>query len=231
MSHRPTIKAFRVFRRIYLELLSTTDFASSLIPGLMGIILRRWYLKLRFRRLGPGANVDVFLWVLGPQNIDIGANFSCLRNCTLAACEDGAVKIGSRVSFNANVYINACDKGTIVLGNDVAVGPNVVMRASDHVTSSLDKPIREQGHTGGSIIVEDDVWVAANVTILGGVRIGRGAVVAAGSVVNRDVSPYTIVGGIPARLAKRRGLERVGESKDGGTVQPFPGATPPSQEQ
>ena len=56
----------------------------------------------------------------------------------------------------------------------------------------------------GDIIVEDDVWIGTRVTILSGVRIGRGAVISAGSLVVKDVPPYTIVGGVPAKVLKRR---------------------------
>ena len=54
------------------------------------------------------------------------------------------------------------------------------------------------------VFIEDDVWVGANSTILKGVRIGRGAIIAAGAVVNKDVPPYTIVGGIPAKVISLR---------------------------
>jgi acetyltransferase-like isoleucine patch superfamily enzyme len=75
------------------------------------------------------------------------------------------------------------------------VALNVVLRTSDHITTSLDKLIREQGHQPGEIFIEDDVWLGANVIVTGGVRIGQGAVVAAGAVVTDDVEPYSIVGG------------------------------------
>lgn len=123
----------------------------------------------------------------------------------MAAGQDGVIEIGDRVSFNNNVHINACGGGRIILGNDVLVAPNVVLRASDHITSSLDKPIREQGHKPGEIVLEDDVWLGSNVTVIGDVRIGRGAVVAAGAVVIKDVEPYSIVGGVPAKFIKKRG--------------------------
>jgi galactoside O-acetyltransferase len=126
----------------------------------------------------------------------------------LAACDDGEIEIGSRVSLNSNVYINACIGGRIVIGNDVLIAPNVVMRTSDHATSDPDRLIREQGHIPAEIIIEDDVWLGSNVTILGGTRIGRGAVVGAGGVVTRDVEAYSIVGGVPARLIKMRGEEK-----------------------
>lgn len=125
------------------------------------------------------------------------------------ACDDGFIQFGDRVSFNANVYINACLGGRIVLGNDVLIGPNSVLRASDHVTTDLEVPINQQGHTGGEIVIEDDVWLGANVTVTGGVGIGTGSVVAAGAVVIHDVEPYTIVGGVPARFIKHRGPAKV----------------------
>ena len=174
------------------------------MPGGLGRIFRRTYLKRRFKSLGPGASIDVSVWIIGPKNIHIGRQFLCLRNCTLGAESDGRLEIGDRVSLNANAYINACDEGKIVLGNDVLIGPNVVMRASDHSMASLEEPMKEQGHTGGEIIVEDDVWLGANVVVTGGVRIGRGAVVAAGAVVTKDVEPYTVVGGVPAQFIKNR---------------------------
>ena len=128
----------------------------------------------------------------------------------MAACTDGELTIGNRVALNANVYINACSGGTIRIGDDVIVGPNVVMRASDHAFDDVTRPMRDQGHTAGVIVIDDDVWLGANVTVVGGVRIGRGAVVAAGAVVSKDVEPYTIVGGVPARLIRRRDQARAG---------------------
>lgn len=145
------------------------------------------------------------LQVIGGDRIRIGSHFTCWRFCTLAACTDGELVIGDHVSLNANVYINACSGGTIHIGNDVLIGPNVVLRASDHAFDDLSRPMRTQGHTPGTIVIEDDVWLGANVTVVGGVRIGRGAIIAAGAVVTTDVPSQAIAGGVPARLIRRRG--------------------------
>ena len=193
--------------RIRSELAAAVEFVISWLPGASGYRIRRWFLGRRLNCLGGGANIGVGLQIIGGRNITIGKEFSCWRNCTLAACEDGSIEIGDRVKLNANVYINACNGGRIVLGNDVLIAPNVVMRSSDHVTTHSDIVIAEQGHNSDEIIVEDDVWLGSNVTVVGGVRIGRGAVIAAGSVVARDVKPYTVVVGVPARFAKRRGAQ------------------------
>ncbi|MDR0509387.1 MAG: acyltransferase [Candidatus Methanoplasma sp.] len=113
------------------------------------------------------------------------------------------ISIGDNVYFNRNVSITARDEVTI--GNNVLIGPNVVINTGNHTFSDRDTLIVKQGHTSEKIVIGDDVWIAANAIILKGVNIGEGAVVAAGAVVNKDVPPYTVVGGVPARMIKIRG--------------------------
>jgi galactoside O-acetyltransferase len=165
--------------------------------------------------LGQGAWLGDNLLVIGGHNIAVGSGFKCWRNCVLAACDDGRVTIGDRVSFNHNVYVNACIGGNIRIGSNVMIGPNVVMRASDHVTLALDALMADQGHTGGEIVVDDDVWIGANVTLVSGSHVRSGAVVAAGAVVTGEVPPDTIVGGVPARVIKERGDRPAAETGSG----------------
>lgn len=115
---------------------------------------------------------------------------------------NGSIEIGSYVSFNTGVVIYGT--GGVVIGNDVRVAANTIIVASSHVFSDLNVPIRSQGCTAKGIKIEDDVWIGANATILDGVTIGRGAVVAAGAVVNRDVPQFAVVGGVPARIINSR---------------------------
>jgi acetyltransferase-like isoleucine patch superfamily enzyme len=137
------------------------------------------------------------------ENISIGEKFSMMRYSRLAA-SDGVMRIGDRVSINSHVCIDASDGGRITIGDDVLIGPNAVLRASNHVFSEIGRPINQQGHAGGDIIIEKDVWIAANVVVVPNARIGSHAVVAAGAVVNRDVEPWTVVGGVPARVISQR---------------------------
>ena len=172
--------------------------------GWLGIALRRWRDWWRLARSGAGAVFGRRLLIIGGQNVRVGAGFGGRRHCTLAACHDGTIDIGDRGAFNANVDVNACSGGRILIGSDVLVGPNVVMRSTDDAFDEPERLIREQGHLGKTIVIEDNVWLGSNVTLVGGVRIGRGSVVAAGAVVTKDVEPMSLVGGVPARLIRRR---------------------------
>jgi acetyltransferase-like isoleucine patch superfamily enzyme len=93
----------------------------------------------------------------------------------------------------------------VALGNYVIFGPEVAIVGGDHVYDEAGTPICFTGRPPmPKTVIEDDVWVGQRSVIKAGVRIGRGAVVAMGSVVTKDVEPYTIVGGVPAKLIKRR---------------------------
>lgn len=111
----------------------------------------------------------------------------------------GGVFIGARSFVGlSNVLI-----GPLRIGNDVLMAQHVVLSGLNHGYTDVRQPIRTQPCTTAEIVVEDEVWIGANVVLTAGVRVGRHAVVAAGSVVTRDVPPYAIVGGNPARLLKQ----------------------------
>lgn len=114
------------------------------------------------------------------------------------------LETGAHVFFNANVKIYN-DEAGVHFGNFVSVGPEVLFITTNYDTSDWKKPMmhnRVRRHK--PIVVDDDVWIGAKSTILSGTKIGRGAIVAAGSVVSRDVPAYAVVGGSPARVIKYR---------------------------
>ncbi|MEK9569888.1 MAG: acyltransferase [Paracoccaceae bacterium] len=112
------------------------------------------------------------------------------------------MEIGSGVTINEWVYISAY--GSLVVGDNVLIGHRVSILTSDHHFMSKEKLIRKQGIKPGPVKIGNDVWIGANATILSGVTIGDGAVIAAGAVVTRDVSPYSVVGGVPAKIMSER---------------------------
>jgi acetyltransferase-like isoleucine patch superfamily enzyme len=112
------------------------------------------------------------------------------------------LSIGRRVAINDDFWVNA--KGTVEIGDHVLIGPSVIIHSANHNMDRRDIPIRDQGHTPAKVVIEENVWLGARVTVLPGVTVGRGAVVAAGAVVTKDVAPYTIVAGVPAKHLRDR---------------------------
>ncbi len=166
--------------------------------------MRRWLFSKRLKSLGLRAGFGYGALILGAKSISIGDDVSIMRLSQLHAHDGGSIRIGNNVSINTNTLISAANGGYVEIGNNVAIAQNVVIRASDHVFSDTNRPFKEQGHAGGDIFIEDDVWIAANVVITRNCRIGAHSIVAAGAVVTRDVLPWTLVGGVPAQIIKRR---------------------------
>ena len=113
-----------------------------------------------------------------------------------------SIRIGNRVQFGARCSIQ-CDS---IFGSDILVGRNVLfLGRNDHLINVVGQRIWDSGRGRNlPLTVEDDVWIGSGAILLSGVHIGRGSVVAAGSVVTKDVAPYSIVGGNPANLIRYR---------------------------
>lgn len=118
-----------------------------------------------------------------------------------------------RFSYGGLKVLTFGDEYKVKIGDFCSVGPNVlfVLQADHYVDRVSTFPFKvkalgkkNEAISKGNIILEDDVWIGANVTVLSGVHIGQGAVVSAGAVVTKDVPPYSIVGGVPARIIKYR---------------------------
>ena len=114
----------------------------------------------------------------------------------------GRLTIGDGCSINGGVIFGlTCD---LTLGSHVMIADNVSFRTADHEYSDLSVPMMAQGERPLPIVVGDDVWIGANATILRGVVVGRGAIIAAHAVVVKNVQPFEIVGGIPAKKIGNR---------------------------
>ncbi|MBX2989881.1 MAG: acyltransferase [Bacteroidetes bacterium] len=122
----------------------------------------------------------------------------------------GAVGEGLRVGSNSNIgpYCYIGCSGYIEIGDNVMMGPRVSIFAENHNFARTDVTMKRQGVAAEFVKIEDDCWIASHSVILAGVTIGKGSIVSAGSVVTKDVPPYSIVGGVPAKLLRSR-LESV----------------------
>lgn len=159
-------------------------------------------------QLGKNVYLDqgVYLHAL-PAGISIGEGTFLMHHTTLHVFNfrhlpQAGITIGKNCFLGEFNIIRG--QGGVHIGNDVYTGPMVQIVAVNHVYHNPDVPIREQGITAQGIVIEDDVWLGANVVVVDGVTIGRGSIIGAGAVVTTNIPPYSIAVGTPARPVKDR---------------------------
>lgn len=118
-----------------------------------------------------------------------------------------------------------CTEAPLTIGKKVIFGPHPTIITGDHRVDVIGKYIMDSTEklpeNDAPVVIEDDVWTGANVTILKGVTIGRGSVIAAGAVVTKSFPPYSIIGGVPAKVLKMRFSEEEIEEHEEKLRQPF----------
>lgn len=174
--------------------------------------LRSFLLFGKSNKVRFGRKVKLSGQIKFGENISI-RDYSNLRGKNITIDDD--VFIHENVLIRGKEYIsigkgstinrNTCILDKVKIGRYCSIAPNVVIVGSNHNFDDSTKKIKEQGTELKGIVIEDDVWIAANSTILDGVTLGKGSIVAAGAVVNKDVPPYSVVGGVPAKIIKSRG--------------------------
>ncbi len=115
----------------------------------------------------------------------------------------GDIIIGDRCAITSRVKL----VGPVTLGNLVTIGSGAQITGLTHNFEDVTRPIKDQGVSANVTIVEDDVWIGGNSVIIQGLRIGTHCIIASGSVVTRDVPPYSVVAGNPARIIKQYNFE------------------------
>jgi acetyltransferase-like isoleucine patch superfamily enzyme len=157
------------------------------------------------KTLTIGDNVQIN--ALSIEGITFGDNVSILSS-TIIECT-GVIRnlgigliTGNNVGIAQNCFIQV--RGKVVIGNNVIFGPGVSLFSENHNFENPALPVSVQGETRKGVVIDDGVWVGARAVILDGVHIGKHSIIAAGSIVNRDVPPFTIVAGVPARIIRKR---------------------------
>jgi acetyltransferase-like isoleucine patch superfamily enzyme len=188
--------------------------------------LKRLFIGAVKGRLFVGKNVRI----LYPKNLSVGTDTIIEDGVEINCLAKDGIKFGNRVTIGKNAIIRPSNiyggpigdgleignnsnigpfnyigcSGKITIGNNVMLGPRVSIYAENHVFYNPELTIKEQGVKKQFVRIEDDCWIASNVVILSGVTIGQGSVIAAGAVVTESIEPYSIVGGVPAKLIKKR---------------------------
>lgn len=167
------------------------------------VLLYRLYLKIRFPNVILGNNVELEQNLQFYRNgkIKIG-NKTRLRRWIVLNPWGGYIEVGENCSINSFCHISG--NGGVLIGNNVLLATQCVIISANHNFSNADIPICEQGESRKKIIIEDDCWLGAGVKVLAGVKIGKGSVIGAGAVVTKDIPPYSICIGVPARLIQTR---------------------------
>ncbi|MCF8233938.1 MAG: acyltransferase [Bacteroidales bacterium] len=168
----------------------------------------RWWVKKilnplkhkrgRGSRIRPMTRIDVLPW----NRFELGRD-STIEDFATVNNGVGDVIIGERTRVGlGNTLI-----GPVTIGNDIMFAQNIVVSGLNHSYEDISMSIHDQKVSTAEIVIEDEAWIAANSVIVAGVRIGKHSVVAAGSVVTKDVPPYSIVAGNPAKLIKQYNTE------------------------
>lgn len=163
-------------------------------------ILLPWW-KMRFKHFGSRSYIFRGVVVIGGNRVSVGKNAIIFHRCFIAVGNHGEVYVGDYSHLGVDVYLNASE-GCIRIGNYVAIGPKsqIYSYSNEYQPGKL----ITECHKVADVTIEDDVLIGAGVVILPGVTISKGAVVGANGVVTKNVAPYTIVAGIPAREIGRR---------------------------
>jgi acetyltransferase-like isoleucine patch superfamily enzyme len=179
-------------------------------------VILRFYRKLKYKikiiiicinpKIKIGKRTTIYSGVNIKTNnggeINIGAD-SDLYFGVCILTYGGNVTIGDRCSINPYTIIYGHGKGTKI-GDDVLIAGHCLIIPASHIYNNIELPINSQGCSSEGIIIKNNVWIGAGCRILDGVTIETGAIIAAGSVVNKDVAANSIVGGVPAKFIKLR---------------------------
>ena len=145
---------------------------------------------------------NAYVNALSENGLILGNNVTISRGCQVVctgviARKGIGIKIGNNSAIGAMSFVGG--QGGLTIGDNVIIGAGAKIFTENHISADISLPIRMQGESRKGIIIEDDCWIGAAAIILDGVIIKTGAIIAAGAVVNRDVEPYAVMGGIPAK--------------------------------
>lgn len=168
-------------------------------------------------------NVVLARKIVGISRISLGRRVYVSENVRLVSERGGSIRIGNgskigtmsiiedrggRISIGNNSAINSFSvlygHGGLTIGDNVIAATHLIVVPSEHNFDDPDTPIQAQGETKRGIVIEDNVWIGARVTILDGVTVGEGSVIGAGAVVTRSIPPRSVAVGIPARVVRQR---------------------------
>ena len=200
--------------------------ACSWLPGVLGFGLRKILYPPLFAEIGRGVVFGRNVTLRQPHKMRIGNhvlfddqcvldakgcpgtefvignNVILSRGCILSA-KEGALTIGDNTNFGADCLVYAVNQ--VKIGRDTLFAAQCYVGGSMYHLERTDIPPIQQGSYGRGVVIGDGCWLGAGVKVLDGVTVGDGVVIGAGAVVNRDLPPFTIAVGVPAKVIRKRG--------------------------
>ncbi|NJL78010.1 MAG: acyltransferase [Richelia sp. RM2_1_2] len=209
-----------------LEEIVLTVLLANIPTKFIGSRLRTFFYRSIFRSLGKQVYLQDSVEFINTNCIEIGNGVQILRGANINAIghPNNKISIGDGVQIQQGVDIRALNDTHIKIEQDTFIGPYVCIAgpgnikigkncliaahsglfANNHNFTDPFEYIAKQGITSKGIVIEDDCWLGHNVTVIDGVTIGKGCVIGAGSVVTKDIPPYSIAVGTPAKVVKSR---------------------------
>lgn len=177
-----------------------------------GILIYSSWIKKAIPGAARSVEIRPGCTLFGGEYITIGAHSLIRRRCVLTAIDElngdrfsPSISIGEYCDINE--YANISCTNRITIGNHVLMGRWVTINDNSHGRTTFEDmrqhPSERQIVSKGPIVIDDDVWLCDKVTVCAGVHIGKGAIVAANSVVTHDVPPFSLVAGAPAKVVKK----------------------------
>lgn len=206
------------------EMLLTTLLGG--IPLSLGFKLRQKFYQGIFAKLGSPVFIRSDVEIVGASRIEIGDRVSIQRGVRLDCKHPNSrISLGDRAHLDRGVDIRDTRDGCLIeigegtainpytcihgpgqikIGKDCLIASHTGIYANNHVFADPNRNIKDQGLTCKGIVIGDDCWLGAGVKVLDGVTIGRGCVIGAGAVVTKDIPPYSVAVGVPAKVVSKR---------------------------
>jgi acetyltransferase-like isoleucine patch superfamily enzyme len=195
------------------------------VPLPPGITLRRLLYRLVLARIGNSVQIQPQVEFVHTRGIEIGHGVKIDRGVSLRNYgQDSRICLGDGVQIDLGVVIKTHCSGIINIGEYTYIGPYTCLSgnyikigkacriashlgiyASNHNFADRERKIEEQGNSYKGIVIEDDCWLGSGVRVVDGVTVGQGSVIGAGAVVTKNIPPYSIAVGVPARVISQRG--------------------------
>lgn len=183
----------------------------SSICGIVSSVNRAAYYRKRFKKLGKSTLLGKGVSFLNPEDISIGQNCNIQKGCVIESWHFpylnsyGDITIGNMCDIGEYSHITSINR--IIIGDNLLTGRFVLITDNTHGLSDYSDliipPVCRKVISKGPVIIGDNVWLGDKVSVLPGVTIGDGAIIAANAVVTHDIPPYSLAAGVPARIIKR----------------------------